>query len=169
MIDWIKDHQTILWMFSIVSLAILIASILIIPALVARIRPDYFAHEQRPPSRWAAHHPAIRVLLHIGKNLLGATLMIAGLAMLALPGQGLLTVLIGFLLLDFPGKYKVEQWLMSRRAILGPLNWLRRRGGRDPLQIRPAGPPRAKPRVRSSPPLQVRPSTSLHIKRASGF
>jgi hypothetical protein len=59
----------------------------------------------------------------------------AGIAMLVLPGQGLLTILIGFLMLDFPGKYRVEKWLVSRRRLLGAINWLRRRAGRVPLRI----------------------------------
>jgi UPF0716 family protein affecting phage T7 exclusion len=74
--------------------------------------------------------------MHVGKNLLGVTLMIAGLAMLVIPGPGLLTVLIGFLLVDFPGKYKLERWLVARPAIRRPIDWLRKRAGRMPLQVK---------------------------------
>ena len=71
----------------------------------------------------------------VGKNLLGSVLMVAGVAMLVLPGQGVLTILVGFLLVDFPGKYPLERWLVSRRAIGAPLNWLRSRAGRAPLEF----------------------------------
>lgn len=141
MLDWIKDHQALLWSLSGASVAVLIASIFIMPFVVARIRPDYFAHEHRPERSWINLAPSIRVAIHIGKNILGAVLMIAGLAMLVLPGPGLVTVLIGFFLLDFPGKYRFERWLVARPAIHRPINWLRRRAGRSPLIIRPAAEP----------------------------
>jgi hypothetical protein len=135
MLNWIGDHRELLWLIGPVSVAIFVASILIIPALIVRIRPDYFGHAMRPASRWAHQRRFVRAAILVGKNLLGGVLMIAGLAMLVLPGQGLLTLLAGFLLIDFPGKYRLEKWLIRRRCILGPINWLRTRRKRQPLQI----------------------------------
>jgi Putative transmembrane protein (PGPGW) len=135
MIEWIKEHDTLLWWLTAASVVTFFASLIIVPILVARIPPDYFARESRPESPWGRHHPAVRVILRIGKNTLGILLMLAGLAMLALPGQGLLTLLIGFLLLDFPGKYRFEKWLISRRSILKAINWTRRRAGRAAICV----------------------------------
>ena len=134
--EWLNEYETLLWWLAGASALIFIASLFIIPALIVRIRPDYFSHEQRPPSRFANQHAVLRAVILVGKNLLGIVLMIAGLAMQVLPGQGLLTMLVGFMLIDFPGKYKFERWLISRPAISRPLNWLRRRAGRPPLQVR---------------------------------
>ena len=53
--------------------------------------------------------------------------------MLVTPGQGLLTLLAGLLLMNFPGKYQLERWLVSRRGVLTALNWLRRRSGQVPF------------------------------------
>ena len=136
MLDWLDDHQAILWSLAAASLAIFIASLFIMPAIIVRIRPDYFAHDKRPPGRWAKRPPIVRISLQVLKNLLGVTLLLAGIAMLLLPGQGLLTLIVGFFLLDFPGKYRFERWLVARRAIHRPLNWLRRRAGRSPLELR---------------------------------
>ncbi len=130
-----RSHQGIVWTFVGASVVIFVASVLVMPALVARIQADYFAHDVRPPSRWAGQHPLIRLALLIGKNVLGCVFVLAGLAMLVLPGQGLLTLLVGFLLLDFPGKYKFEKWLVRRRYISRPINWLRRRAGRERLRV----------------------------------
>ncbi|MDY7108404.1 MAG: PGPGW domain-containing protein [Planctomycetota bacterium] len=88
-----------------------------------------------PASRWADQRPLVRQILRLGKNVLGCVFILAGLAMLVLPGQGLLTVLVGFLLVDFPGKYRIEHWLLRRRHILRPINWLRRRARREPLRV----------------------------------
>jgi hypothetical protein len=136
MLHWLSEHQALLWTVGAASVVMFVATIFIVPAIVVRIPADYFAHDQRPVSRWAHLSPMVQVALRVVKNLLGALLILAGIAMLALPGQGLLTLLIGILLIDFPGKYRFEQWLTRRRAVHRALNWLRRRAGREPLQVR---------------------------------
>ena len=52
-----------------------------------------------------------------------------------LPGQGIFTILIGVMLLNFPGKYQLEQWIVARRPVLHSINWLRRRAGRAALVL----------------------------------
>jgi hypothetical protein len=74
----------------------------------------------------------------VGKNLLGALLVLAGLAMLVLPGQGILTILLGLAFLDLPGKRRAELWLVSRPPVLAAVNRLRLRAGREPLQLPPS-------------------------------
>jgi uncharacterized membrane protein SpoIIM required for sporulation len=133
MLSWLNEHQTLLWLIAGASLVIFIGTLILIPAIVVRIPPDYFAHEKRPPSRWAEHAAPVRLVMLIVKNVLGAILIVAGTVMLGLPGQGLLTMFVGFLLIDFPGKYRFERWLVSRRSVLRLINWLRHRAGRDPL------------------------------------
>ncbi len=135
MLDWIHDHGTLLSWLTGASAVMFVGTLIALPAMVVRIAPDYFAHERRPPSRWAHHHPVVRVLFHIGKNAIGIVFIIAGIAMLVLPGQGLLSLVIGFFLLDFPGKYRVEKWLVRRRRVLGAINWLRTRAGREPIGV----------------------------------
>jgi putative transmembrane protein PGPGW len=137
MFHWVQDHRVLLYWLAAASAAASLATLVLTPALIVRIPPDYFAHQQRPPSLWAHRHPMVRLTLAIGKNVLGWTFLVAGLGMLVLPGQGLLTLLIGFLMLDFPRKYRFEKWLISRRRVSGGINWLRRRAGREPLQGSP--------------------------------
>jgi hypothetical protein len=135
MLDWIGDHSTLLWITGAVSLVVLVASFFLAPLVVARIRPDYFAHDKRPDRSWIDFPPAVRIAIHIGKNVLGVILLLAGLVMLVTPGPALLTLLVGFFLLDFPGKYRFEKWLVARPFIHRPINWLRRRSGRVPLVL----------------------------------
>ena len=97
---------------------------------------DYYARAHRPRVRESRRHPALRIGLTIAKNILGVVLLLIGIVTLLLPGQGLLTILIALLLLDLPGKYQVERWIMSRRGVNRAINWLRGRAGRPPLQIR---------------------------------
>lgn len=131
--EWMRHHQAVLWYGGAASVAVFIASILVIPPIIVRIHPDYFTHPVRPPSRWEKQHRLVRWTIVVGKNLVGSVLMVMGLAMFVLPGQGMLTLLAGFLLIDFPGKYRCEKWLIRRRWIIQPINWLRRRRNRPPL------------------------------------
>ena len=133
MLDWINNHRAILWTLSAASVVAFIAGLVLVPAIAVRIPPDYFTHPERPASPLADRHPLIRLALRIGKNVLGVLFILAGVAMLVLPGQGLLTILIGFLMLDGPGKYRFEKWLVARPFVHRPINWLRRRAGHAPL------------------------------------
>jgi hypothetical protein len=134
-LDWMRDNPWIVSTFGGASIVIFVISLLVMPAIAVRIRADYFDRETRPPSPWADQHRLIQAILHAGKNILGCVLVLAGIAMLVLPGQGLLTLLIGFLMLDFPGKYRFEKWLVRRRLVARPINWCRRRAGREQLQL----------------------------------
>jgi hypothetical protein len=51
------------------------------------------------------------------------------------PGQGILTILIGAMLIDLPGKRKAEKWLLRHRRVLSAINRLRARYGRPPLVL----------------------------------
>ncbi len=61
-------------------------------------------------------------------------LVLAGIAMLVLPGQGVLTIVVGLVLMNFPGKYRLERWMATRRPIWKSLNWLRRKARRPELE-----------------------------------
>lgn len=79
------------------------------------------------------------LLFHLAKNLAGLVLLLVGLIMLITPGQGLLTCLMGVLLLDFPGKRRLELWLVQRRAVARSIAWLRQRAGVPPLCLPESG------------------------------
>jgi len=81
------------------------------------------------------HHPVVKIILLILKNLAGAFFLLLGIALLVLPGQGLLTMLLGIVLIDFPGKYKLQRWFVQHKSILHSVNWLRKKGNRPPIQI----------------------------------
>lgn len=135
MLTWIQEHPDLLWALGIASAILFVASLLAIPPLVARIPVDYFAHDQRPRSRWGGLHPVLRIVALVSSTLLGLVFLAAGVAMLVLPGQGLLTMFVGFLMLEYPGKYRLERALVRQRLIARPLNWLRRRAGREPFRF----------------------------------
>ena len=70
-------------------------------------------------------------LVKIVKIIIGIFLLVCGIAMLVLPGQGLLTMLIGLSMLPFPGKHKIEQNLLARKSIRSSLNWIRIKANKE--------------------------------------
>lgn len=115
------------------SVATFLVGVLLVPALIVRIPQDYFLYERRRPLSRHARRPIVALLMSGAKNLLGALLLIVGVALLFLPGQGLLTLLVGLMIMNYPGKFVFERWLVRRPHVLPALNWLRTRYGRPPL------------------------------------
>jgi hypothetical protein len=134
MFDWMNDHRTLFVWLSVASVVMFLGTLAAVPVLVARIPKDYFVRQ--PSSGWfVGRHPAVRLAAHLLKNLVGAALLLAGIAMLLLPGQGILTILLGLILIDFPGKRAMELALIRRPKVLGAVNWMRARCGRPPLEV----------------------------------
>jgi len=112
------------------------ASLGIESLILIRLPADYFcSHYDR--ALWTGRAPALRIIAHIGKNVLGFLLIVLGIIMSlpGVPGQGLLTILLGVMLVDFPGKDRLEQKLLHRPAIRNSINKLRARFNRPPLQL----------------------------------
>ena len=132
-IEWILAHETALWWLAAASIVTFVGTLIAVPWLVVRIPSDYFTYGKRHKTLWADQHPVVRAVLLIGKNMLGGVFVTTGIVMLVLPGQGLLTITIGVMLLDFPGKYRLDRWFATRRPALRSINWIRRRAERTPL------------------------------------
>lgn len=119
------------WLAVLSVLSLVVASALA-TWFVAQLPADYFLPERR--HREHDDHWAIRLTLLIVKNVLGVALMVVGFVMLFTPGQGLLTMLAGVLLTNFPGKYRLERALARQPKVLAVLNWLRARRGEEPFE-----------------------------------
>ncbi len=144
MIRWMEFHEIALLWLGFASLITFVGTLFALPLLVVRIPEDYFTRASRPFGRRRNHHPVIRIFIMIVKNIIGITFILAGIAMLFLPGQGILTILIGITLTNFPGKMALERWLIRHRPVHQTINWLRKRSHRPPLQV-PRGPKRPDP------------------------
>ena len=126
--------ETVLWWASGLSLVGFVGTLIAVPWVVSRLPGDYFNREQREVWRNLAGEPWYALLLGALKNVLGALLVLLGLIMLVTPGQGLLTLLVGLLLMNFPGKYQLERWLVRRPGVMKALDWLRKRKGQPPFE-----------------------------------
>ncbi|WP_246507455.1 PGPGW domain-containing protein [Nitrospira defluvii] len=113
-----------------------VGTLIAIPIILMRLPADYF--DIRKPRPWMEnHHPVLRLLGHIVKNVVGAIFLFAGFLMLFLPGQGVLTMLIGLSLIEFPGKRRVEAKIVGQSTVLSTINSMRAKFGKPPLIIAP--------------------------------
>lgn len=128
------DEITLAWL-GIASVLSFVISLIAIPWLLVRMPADYFSTSHRPIPHPFGSHPAVRLLVMVVKNLFGICFVVIGFVLLFLPGQGLLTLFIGLVLMDYPGKYKLERRIITNPTVLKSINALRRRAGRDPLLL----------------------------------
>jgi hypothetical protein len=105
------------------------------PVLIARMRADYFVRPGPPATTWLGRHPLTQAGIWVVKNLIGVVLLIAGIAMMVLPGQGIITVLVALTLMDFPGKRRLELRLIRQHQVRHAVDWIRARAGRPPLTL----------------------------------
>ena len=141
MTDFVSDFiGNITWRSALIGALIFLVSFVVNLAIVTfilvRLPTDYFK-KNRKTKFWAGPRPAVHAAKVIGKNLLGVLLVALGivLSLPGVPGQGLLTVLLGVMLVDFPGKRSVEQKLLKRPAITNAITRLRERFGKPPLEL----------------------------------
>ena len=134
-VDWVDANKA--WMGWLVSVSVIVflGSLLVVPWIVVRLPADYFSESAEGREQLRRSHPVLRWTFLIVKNLLGVVLFLAGLAMLVLPGQGLLTLFVSLMLLDFPGKKRLERAIVSRPTVRKPINWLRIKNGRQSLEL----------------------------------
>lgn len=119
-----------------VALALVLSwvlTLLAVPVLIARLPVDYFSRDRRHTMYSDSRHPLVGFLLAAVKNVLGLVLIVLGVVMLLTPGQGILTIVIGVLLVNFPGKFAMERWVVLRPGVLRMLNGFRQKVGRPPL------------------------------------
>jgi hypothetical protein len=143
MLDWLT--QTIhgwglSWgqvLFGVVfSVVTFVVSIAVVTAVLVKLPANYF-HSSHARDFLVARHPVLRALGIFAKNLLGLVLVAFGIIMSlpGVPGQGVLTILLGIMLLDFPGKRSLETRIVSSPRVNGAVNALRARFGKPPLML----------------------------------
>lgn len=132
---WVSAHEELFYWIGAVSLLTMLVSFIAVPMVIRRMPHDYFLETSEATEAIRQQHPALRLFLLILKNVLGLLLVAGGLIMFITPGQGILTLLIGILLLNFPGKRRLEIRLIRVKPLKRGIDWIRRRAGRRPLEL----------------------------------
>jgi len=133
------SSETLIWLTAL-SFVFFIGTLIAIPFILVQLPADYF--DIRVARPWMENrHPVLRVVGHIVKNAVGAVFVFAGFLMLFLPGQGVLTMLIGISMLDFPGKRKIEAKIIGQPTVLSVINHMRKTRGKPPIVLAPGHDP----------------------------
>jgi len=134
-----NEYRALVAVGALLSVILFVGTLALIPVVVARIPVGYFsaaAYAHRAATKRSGQNR--RTVREIGfwilRNAAGWTCILAGAAMLLLPGQGLLTIAVGVFLASFPGKQRLERWFIQRPVVFKGLNWIRRRAGKPPFE-----------------------------------
>lgn len=141
MTDWLNDFWASLTLGRVllgvgVFLGSLLISFLAIGVVMVKIPANYFSSHYKqdflPNSSWAVRWGAV-----IAKNILGLFLIALGivLSLPGVPGQGVLTILLGLIMIDIPGKRPLEARIIKRPTVLAAINNLRERYGKPQLEL----------------------------------
>ena len=141
MFDFLADFfSSLTWRSILIWFVIFVGTFFvnlgIVSLILVKLPADHFS-KSRKTKFWAGPRPWLHAAKVIGKNIGGILLVALGvvLSLPGVPGQGLLTVLLGIMLLDFPGRHRLEQKLLSKPSILNSINKLRDRFGKKPLEL----------------------------------
>lgn len=133
------DQTALLRQYAILAAVLFVATVVtslaVALTVILRLPSDYFL-----PRAERVQDPGRGLFFSVGvalRNLFGAVLVVLGiiLSVPGLPGQGLLTVVAGLFLLDFPGKRSLLYKLVSRPLLLQSINRLRTKFSRPPLVV----------------------------------
>lgn len=126
--DKAMQHESAFIWVSCISAAMFVGSLLLVPFLVARAPADFFVRDE-PEKRQGA-----RLVYAVLRNVLGVALLVVGVLMLVLPGQGLLVVLLAISLLDVPGKHRLVRRIAKKKPVWRALAYLRERAHKPPFE-----------------------------------
>ena len=133
MVKALAAYQDILFWISGLSLFFFFFSLAAVPWLAARIPENYF---KNLASGGRGIHGDVQSLpIKVLRNLAGIFLIAMGVIMLFIPGQGILTILFGLMLVDFPGKTSAVIYLVRKKGVQKAINWLREKKGVPPLRF----------------------------------
>ena len=134
-LEWLMAHQYLLGWIGVISFLVFSLSLLSLPWLVAMIPEDYFLSQKRKRAILKNEVFGTWIVIFILKNSIGLLLITGGVLMLFLPGQGVLTIIAGLIMTDYPGKFELERRIVSNKKILEKLNWLRNKANQPSLKI----------------------------------
>lgn len=120
------------WWIAAVSVIFIPVVIIIVPIVIISLPTDYFSAKKRHSIIQAYIFP-FNIIVVVLKNFLGFIILIVGIIFIFTPGQGFLTITAGLMLMNFPGKRKLEIAVVKKKPVLNVINWIRKKGGREVL------------------------------------
>ena len=99
--QFLNEYSLLLEWLGLLSVLTFIGSLIAIPWIISRLPVNYFIRHRQLVAESHFRHPFVAKLTFVLRNFVGIVLLAAGIVMLVLPGQGIITILIGISFMDF--------------------------------------------------------------------
>ena len=128
MIEFIKAHWLLFFLIiPVIIIVTTLATLATVSMLLIALPADYFTRKKQ---RSRIKNPILRLFLYLLKNVCGIIFLSFGFIMLFTPGPGILSLLVGVILCEFPGKKRIERKMIERPLVLSTINRIRARYNR---------------------------------------
>jgi len=134
-VQFLNEYSSLLEWLGFLSVLTFIGSLIAIPWIIARLPVNYFIRHRQLVAESHSRHPLVARLTFVLRNFVGIVFIVAGIVMLVLPGQGIITILIGISFMDFPKKHHLVDYLVRRQRVIRFLNWIRKKGRKPPFEF----------------------------------
>lgn len=131
---WLENNSYILFYLGIISVLIFIFSIVGLRLFIIAIPSDYFINKKRV-SALRDNSILLWVFYKIFKNIIGYIFIAIGLLALVLPGQGILMILIGLMMSDYPKKFNLEKKIIKINTVRKGVNWIRIKSNVEKIKL----------------------------------
>lgn len=133
--ELLQKYSTLVEILGLLSLMTFIGSLIAIPWIIARLPQDYFIYHRKSVEKRHKLHPVLAKITFLLRNIIGFIFFLAGIAMLVLPGQGIITILIGISFMDFPKKNELIDQIVRHPRVTKVLNWIRMKEKKPPFEF----------------------------------
>ncbi|MBL9094087.1 MAG: hypothetical protein JNL96_22910 [Planctomycetaceae bacterium] len=128
--DWVPDWSP--WTWCAIGIVGFFGSLAACAVILLFVPRNYFVEHSKPKTVWPTSVGGW--IWRIARNLAGLVVLTAGIVMIFTPGQGVISILLGLALMDFPGKHRIVRKLLSSGKVLGVANRWRAKFGKPPLE-----------------------------------
>lgn len=135
---FLRENTGLLGAIAAGSVVFVIAGAALGPLIIRRLPEDYFTPDVMNRRGQPGHSQPGRgpraLLVRVLRNIAGWLLLLLGLVLLVLPGQGILTIIAALALMDFPMKRRLMQKILQTKQVRSALDWLRTASGKEPFR-----------------------------------
>ncbi|HIG84778.1 MAG TPA: hypothetical protein EYG40_05770 [Verrucomicrobia bacterium] len=125
--NWISDNYRLIQWIGIASILLFFLSLFILRCVIIQLPDDYFLNDSSALNKRSGN--LIDLARRVAKNLFGFLLIICGIILLFIPGQGLVTIVLGAWIMDLPWIIKIKRKFVYSRLVKKTLNWVRSKNG----------------------------------------
>jgi len=131
-----EAHDELIIWVSTISFLTFVVTLAAIPIIIVRLPADYFIKDKNLARRFCQDKPVLRIIIVAFKNIFGIVFLIMGFLMLFIPGQGILTMLIGYSMLDFVNMRGPVYKIVQKPSIYEFINRIRDKNEKPPIKLK---------------------------------